>query len=283
VTRSIPENRKALTLADLRERLSSIEHRTSTHAPIPTGWDHAQDAREPRTRATFSALTRGTLHEWIGLESTTQTRRWSPPLMLLVHLACEAVAQAERESSALWFCWIGPRVWPSPSSLARARQDLLGRSLFVDATDAASRLWAVDLAARIPSVLVIADGTSFDMAASRRVLLATESVSASGGGGGWLAHLARPPWEAREPSAASTRWMVAREAAAGDEPRFRLRCLRSKGTAVVNESDSSFVLERTGRDRLVVVPAAVGDRSRAPTGACGPAHPDPALARRASA
>lgn len=257
-----------------------IEHRAASAPHLPTGWPQVD-------RSLMGGLPRGAVHEWLGLESDRASRQWSPPLSVLLHLANQAAALAERETEPLMLCWIGARVWPSALSLMSSRHEMLARSLFVEAGDAASRIWAADLAARTPSVLTIVDGTGFDMAASRRLQLAAEASTTVTGSGrptaGWLVHLTRPPWEAKELTAASTRWNVARSVTTGEEPRFEVRCLRAKGLRSVNTLDTTWVLERSDRDRLVVVSPGTGDRSRPQASAASTQHSDRPCTRRASA
>lgn len=267
--------RQAITLASLRERLSVIECRTSTAAPIPTGW-HDLDEVFPS-----GGLIRNAVHEWIGLDpilAASHMSRWSPPLTVLVHLARQAIAMSLRDAAPLHLCWIGARIWPSAAALAGrgGSTDLLSRSLFVDAPDASARLWAADLALRSSAVLVLVDGSGFDMAASRRLQLAAEA-------GGWLAHLARPPWERTELSSAATRWSIARERTEGDEPRFGIRLLRSKGLRSMHALDRTFLVQRDASDRLVAVHPQVRDRlhPQEVEGRGAISHPD--LPRRASA
>ena len=81
-------------------------------------------------------------------------------------------------------------------------------------------------------------------------------------GWGWMVHLARPPWEAMELSAASTRWRIGRDISTGDEPRFRLALLRCKGMRSMLAQDRTFTLQRESCDRLVLVSPAPADRSR---------------------
>ncbi len=182
---------ESVTLSALRERLTQIEHRAASAALVPTGWAHVD-------RAFRGGLPRGAVHEWIGLACDRASRRWSPPLSVLLHLANQTASIAERESASLMICWIGAQVWPSAAALLSSRHGLLARSIFVEAKDAPSRVWAADLAARTPSVLTIVDGSGFDMAASRRLQLAAEAgATVAGGGGGrpedgWLVHLTRP-------------------------------------------------------------------------------------------
>jgi hypothetical protein len=251
---------RSLNLAELRERLSVVEHRTPSTATVPTGWPEIDEV------LALGGLQRNSVHEWIGLDplspTPTRSRRWSPPLGLLLHLARQSAGVAIRTSTPLSICWIGRRVWPTVQSLGAhddPKTDLLSRSLFIDAADAASRLWAADLAGRCSSVLVIADGSNFDMAATRRLQLACEA----GGAGGWMTHLARPPWEVKELSAAATRWRVGREVSPADEPRFQLGLLRCKGLRSMHAQDRTFTLQRESCDRLVLVPADAGDRSHA--------------------
>ncbi|MBL0871469.1 MAG: hypothetical protein IBJ18_12925, partial [Phycisphaerales bacterium] len=131
--------------------------------------------------------------------------------------------------------------------------DLLSRSLFVDAEEAGVRLWSADLAARSSSVLVVADGSGFDMAATRRLQLAAEC-------GGWMVHLARPPWEVRVLSAAATRWRVRRAASAVGKVRQCVGVLRCKGLRSMVAMDRTFALQRESRDRFVCVSAEAGER-----------------------
>lgn len=256
---NIAQPKCPIGLAELRERLGAIEQPTASSGAIRTGWDEID--------AVFACggLARGAVHEWIGLENqTTETRapssrRWSPPLNVLSHLARQCAAAAQREAMPLSVCWIGRRIWPTVQTLAAHEHDstdLLARSLFVDAQDAAARMWAADLAARCSSVLVIADGSRFDIAATRRLQLAAEA-------GGWLVLLARPPGEDKELSAAATRWRIGRAVSPGDEPRYRLNLLRCKGLRSMHAQDRTFILEWASRDRLVLVPSEVRVRPHA--------------------
>ena len=111
---------------------------------------------------------------------------------------------------------------------------LLARSIFIDPTDDASRLWAIDLALRSSAAgVVIADGSKLKMAESRRLQLAAERSRA-------LALLARPAWEAAELSAATTRWRVRRmPAPQAAAPRWMLELLRCRHGCALRMSSSS--------------------------------------------
>ncbi|NNF43958.1 MAG: hypothetical protein HKO59_08580 [Phycisphaerales bacterium] len=99
---------------------------------------------------------------------------------------------------------------------------LLRRSLFVDPTSDADRLWTIDLALRCPAVsVVVADGRGLTMAASRRLQLAAEA-------GGTIGLIARPPEERTMPSSAATRWWVGPAWSPSSRPRWHLQALRCK-------------------------------------------------------
>ena len=102
-------------------------------------------------------------------------------------------------------------------------RELLARSIFVDVSEPGQRLWAIDKALRCASVVaVVADGSAFDMAASRRLQLAAEA-------GSGLGLLARPPWEESRLSAATTRWRVERKRSeSAARPAWSLVLRRSK-------------------------------------------------------
>ena len=227
--------------------------------PVATGWPDVDelfqsppDALAKPRGDSRGGLLRGHLHEWFGLDevrsgrapvrSPRRSSSWTPPAALLVHLASEALAGV---SNALadpgQVLWIGRAVWPYPHVLVGERGELLLRqSIFVDPPDAASRLWAVELALRCPSVnAVVADGRGLAMAETRRIQLAARSralrprVSSGGGGGSGtalapLTLVARPSWERRELSAAAFRWRVSTAPSTGG-PRFELELMRCKG------------------------------------------------------
>ncbi|MGP1308879.1 MAG: ImuA family protein, partial [Phycisphaerales bacterium] len=97
--------------------------------------------------------------------------------------------------------WIGSAVFPSVWALRAAGPDLAAH-LLIDARREGDRLWAADLALRCSAVSrVIADGSSFDAAATRRLQLAAESTSA-------LCLLARPERDRAGLSTAATRWLI---------------------------------------------------------------------------
>jgi protein ImuA len=272
--------RQLVDLNALRERLAGVGSRTggvdgvAAGRVVPTGWDEFDAA------LAGGGLCRGGLHEWIGLATTgieshasggQRRGRWSPPLGVLVHLAARCTEAAEDERPTV--CWIGRRVWPSVHALSGGMGTgsggaaLLPRSLLVDADGVSDRLWAADLAARCPGVLVVVDGSGMDMAASRRLLLAAE---AGAGVGGWMVHLARPAWEVKHLSAATTRWLVARVVAASAPPacvRLRVTLVRSRGPGSLSTQDRTSVIQRDSRDRYVAVPARPAERSDASSSA----------------
>lgn len=254
----------------LARRVRAIERGGARAEPPPlrTGW--ALDG------PLGGGLARGAVHEWLGLDDAAGATRmrgglaaWTPPLSLLVELCRRALEDQAALGREAWVVWIGSRVWPYPRALTTVRgvrsmaceadarraearegerfelwldradgeQDrrLLERSLFVDPVDLAARVWAADGALRCPSVAaVVLEGKGLRMPAGRRLQLAAE---ASGG----LALVARAADEAREVSAATTRWRVRRAAPVGeragfeaagleasDRPRWEVELLRAK-------------------------------------------------------
>jgi protein ImuA len=182
------------------------------------------------------------VHEWFGVAHAAHG--WAPPLGILLHLALRSL-----EGGPGCVVWIGRRCWPYPHVLNGAG---LQRSIFVDPPDGASRLWTIDLAARCPGVAaVVADGSGLDMAATRRLQLASEAGSA-------LVLCARPPNEVDHLSAATTRWLVRCAPAADRAPRWIVELLRCKG--VQPESEVLRTVEWKGAQGGVVVHAALVDR-----------------------
>src|SRR5690606_1330400 len=132
---------------------------------------------------------------------------------------------------------------------AAGDQLLLERSLFIDAPDRASRLWAIDLALRSPAVgAVVADGSGLDMASTRRLRLAAR---ASGGGGGGFCLLLRPGSERKALSAAQTRWVVRPAPTVGRRARWMSELVRRKGAAPAS-SASQGARVAPGRMRLLL-------------------------------
>jgi hypothetical protein len=205
-------------------------------------------------------LGRGMVHEWIGVgeppddtrlpRPPVRTAHWSPALTLLMELTRSAAASPQDGRDHV--VWIGPAVWPYPIALARAGAPgaplALDRCLFVRATRPADRLWAADLALRSRAVAaVVADGSSFDLAATRRLQLAAEA-------GAGLCLLARPAWERAELSAAATRWLISRVPSSSMNRRWTVGLLRCKGLQPAAHAQRAWTLERdhaTGALRLV--------------------------------
>lgn len=243
-------------------------------AVIQTGWP-AVDA------VLGGGLESGALHEWFGVSGpvvqASSTARggeparrgpWTPPVCVVVHLVWQALKAG---STSLWTVWIGRRCFPYPNVLVRENgQDrrLLDRSIFVAPRDASGRLWAIDLALRSPAVgVVVADGSEFNMAASRRVQLVARDK-------GRLALLVRPAWERQKPSSAHSRWLLRRQLASGGDvtlrvnPRWSVELLRCKGVQP-ERGPSVWALEWDRATSTVSVSAAManqaGDAKREPT------------------
>ena len=143
----------------------------------------------------------------------------------------------------------------------------LDQHLFVDPPDAATRLWAIDLALRCPAVAVtVADGSRLDMAATRRLQLAAHA-------GGGLGLLARPPWEISELSAAATRWSIRVCPSRTGRPNWKIRLLRCKGMRPDTDpalKHTAVVVEWSREKSLICIPAELVGRSGAAAAATVP-------------
>ncbi len=188
------------------------------------------------------------LHEWFGLaEAQTQTQNplWIPPVGILLR-------QAALCSGGGGVVWIGRCVWPYPRALGSA--GLLRRSIFIEPSDDASRLWAIDVAARSPAAAaVVADGSGLNLAATRRLQLAAESGSAP-------VLCARPPQELDRLSAAAIRWLVRCTPSTDKTPRWTVELLRCKGVRPETEV-LRWTMEWKGAQGDLAVHAELVDRS----------------------
>ena len=258
---------------------------------IPTGWpavDQALAIDTPSTNQTAGSKDRTTpgtpgistpsrglpqraIHEWFGLDA--DTARWTPAICILAHLAGQAfpgrgtggsegrrgsASSGDSNGASGCIAWIGRRVWPHPQLLdhiERGRR-LLDGSVFIDlgSNEVTPRLWAIDLALRNPAIkVVIADGCRFDMAATRRLLLAAEST-------GTMGLLARPPGERSQRSAAVTRWNVVREASPGTTAQWTIKLIRCRYVHRAGDC-FSWTLRWDHETGTVIVPTDVVDRS----------------------
>jgi hypothetical protein len=276
-------------LAAQLDRLSTASFGPAEPAPpLTTGWS-AIDA------TLAGGLRRDALHEWFGPTppasdpappaATEQSRpatapaaraprtRWRPPTCVLVHLAHRAL-DTDRQPG--WVVWVGRRCFPYPHALVRgltaeshaadAHDDpktpdgrLLERSLFVAVRTADHRLLAADLALRSPAISsVIADGSGFSMAATRRLQLLAQRHQTP-------ALLVRPPAEQAELSAAHSRWLLRWEPATDPppraQPRWQVELLRCKGVPL-ERLGGPWLLEWNGDTGALNLPAPLGRPAR---------------------
>ncbi|MFM9994226.1 MAG: ImuA family protein [Phycisphaerales bacterium] len=225
---------RAVALRDLAERIDAVLARGAAAAACDrsavaqTGWIEI-DRVLPG-----GGLRRGAVHEWVSDAHADRWWRWSPPLLILLHLSVLAARPRA------WTVWIGRRVWPYGRTLAAG----LPRSLLIDPPDEPARLWAIDLALRTPGLVVVADGSSFDLVGTRRLQLAAEA-------GGSLGLIARPARDLSSLSAAATRWAV--RPSAGASERWRVRLVRCKG-ARAGAGGEEWALERTDDGGIALAP-----------------------------
>ena len=269
----------------LKEQIRAIEDCSATgnsggaaggdgRLDVATGWAEVDRALGDEQRK-YCGLGRGVIHEWFGVDhraagsAQAQCRRrppWAPPLCLLTHLVWQALTQDDGG-----VLWIGRHCWPHPRVLIRDHdrggQHLLKRSIFADPPNAGVRLWAIDLALRSTAVTaIVADGSTLDLRATRRLQLAAESSRA-------LALLARPPHELSHLSAAATRWLVRTDGSGGRHvrqhgladlmntlPRWTIELRRCKSKQAVAHAVWRWVLEWHRGNFAVPVSAELVDR-----------------------
>ena len=218
----------SVKLVELRERVHAVGIRRESSCAID-----APCGVPLRLQAT---------HEWMG--AGTDRRDWTPTITLL----SELVLRGLRDGTLARVAWIGRRVFPYPCGLPRR---VVAASVFVDAPGIEARVWAIDLALRTPSGIgVIADGQGLTLAHSRRLQLA----AAAGGGVGLLA---RPAWEAREVSAAVTRWRVEPAPSAGTSVRWRMTLIRNKDQPALTDESPGWIVESRDAKGVVAVSSVV--------------------------
>lgn len=273
--RELPQLPLSSSLTQLRELCHAPQgHQASPSSILPTNLGIDSDLPQ-------AGLLRGKVHEWLGLlppeshatplATPIKEKTWSPPLSLLIHLACSALAQADNtQARVVWVARPGASgfsVRPySPALGARGTahsRDLLASSLFVSATSPAQRLWAADLALRSrAAIAVIVDAAGFDLPATRRLQLAAESSSS-------ICFLARPPWEQTVLSASTTRWLVRTCPSPNLSPtstptptrRWTVSLLRCKGMQPAPGAPRLWTLERDHATRAFSVVPDLRDRS----------------------
>lgn len=264
-------NGEAVDLEALTRRVRAIERGVGRVEPRPlaTGWPALDGSLAGGGLARGAVHEWLGLDDAAGAARTRGgLAAWTPPLFLLAAL-CERALEERPEGWVLWIgsrVWPYPRtltrrgavravgeIVPDRSAARDTVREksaggssagegstfelrlesepeqedrrLLERSLFLDPPDLAARVWAADAALRCPSIAaVVLEGKGLRVPAGRRLQLAAEAE-------GGVAFVARAADEAREVSAATTRWRVRRAAPTseveGDErPRWELELLR---------------------------------------------------------
>jgi hypothetical protein len=262
-----PSRPPTALLRRLAEQIQAVQGRfdggDEQRAPrrLPTGW-WAVDRALAGGPGAVGGLLCGAVHEWFGPESGPD-RAWVPPLSLLAHLARQALAA----DPCKHLVWIGRCVRPHPPWLARLGRRtkegrlLLQRSIFIDLPqrEPGLRLWAIDLALRsAATAALVADGSLFDMAATRRLQLAAEAAQCP-------ALLARPLSELAQLSAAATRWRVGHEPADDVHPQWKIELVRHKTTGTTNphweDGASCWIVQQDDEKDTVRLHAELGGGS----------------------
>ncbi len=230
------------------EGLLSDEHLRLTTA------ERVAPPREKRraapTPGDFALPAEGYCHEWHLMEDVGSALRkaWHAPLTLLAGMAL-SLGEGGR------VLWIGRRCWPMFQHLCAAscgatstggeaaeggiawRPGWRKRFVFLDPQTDEERFWARGEALRCPAVsCVVADASRMAVTVSRRLQLAAEAGNAVG-------LLARPWWEAEEPSCAATRWRVMPRASVAGERRWQVELHRCRGQQVEQDAPRRWIAE----------------------------------------
>jgi hypothetical protein len=166
----------------------------------------------------------GRFHEWFLKGDFPAGAWWSPPLTIMAAVAFRTSQNEERPRHVVW---VGRKCWPVfqlPCGMgAEFPGKFLNRSVFLDPQNDAERFWVIGQALRCPGVhAVIADGSGMTQTISRRLQLAAEAGMAMG-------LIARPWWEAEEPSYAETRWEVRPRSMGGMNPGWAIELMSCRG------------------------------------------------------
>ena len=189
----------------------------------------------------------GAIHEWfldINLPSLKK-HHWLPPLSIILGIICRSQNSRHPLSTA----WIGRRCWPAPHAIAALQHQTNSweqHHIFLDPQSKTHRLWSIIELLRSRAIsVVIADGSTFDMKATRRMQLAAKQSKTIG-------CIVRPLWELTSPSVAHTRWKVSPLISANHEPQWILELIRSKGGAIPRQ----WTIEWVGHEEnpLCVLP-----------------------------
>jgi len=245
---------------------------------VSSGWPSID--RVTGSASGAPGLVRGCVHEWFGVgdpgpaRTDRNVREWSPPLLILTHLARRAACDAASRGAPASVIWIGRRVWPYPGAIARqtpvveglANPDAGGSAgelevplepgndalpeASTEGTDAHDRA-GVELVEHsiftspkdaslrlwaIDTALRCPGITAVVADGSGLGMAATRRLQLAATSSGALVLLARPPGEEREVSAATTRWRIGRQESAGDGPAWSATLLRAKGAQQLHRS-----------------------------------------------
>lgn len=256
---------------------------------VPSGWPSID--RVTGSASGAPGLVRGCVHEWFGVgdpghaPSDRNVREWSPPLLILAHLARHAACDAASRGAPASVVWIGRRVWPYPGAIAR-RPAVVEGLLSPDAARSTGELEVhlepgsdappedssggptahpteeVGLIERsifaapedaslrlwtIDTALRCPGVTAVVADGSGLGMAATRRLQLAATSSGALVLLARPPGEEREVSAATTRWRVGRQESARDGPAWSATLLRAKGAQQLHRS--RFAAARPSHER----------------------------------
>ncbi len=208
----------------------------------------------------------GAVHEWFlqyfFSSPSASTSSWYPPLTIIASVVKNthrSLQQGPQQNSSL--VWVGKKCWPTAQLLGGDNSSLSKHSLFLDPLNDEQRLWTIIQALRSPAIsTVIADGSGFNITATRRLQLAARD-------GDTLGLILRPPHEMRCLSGAMSRWEVAAVPSPTIWPRWSLKLLRYKGMQPQVSAFRSWIIEYSqefgDEESSFRIPADVVYRSQA--------------------
>lgn len=185
------------------------------------------------------SLSTGQVHEWALEDSFSSQGKnfWYPPLQIISHLVGSYISTDKNLLTGV-VAWVGKKCWPSPQTLNLTfPSDKIWpwkkHFLFLTPSNKEERLWSIIQLLRSSAVLaVIADGSGFNLTATRRLQLACEERVP-------LLFLMRPPWELKLPSSGRTKWSLTPLNSQSNQPAWQLELVKAKG----NVSPLSWKIE----------------------------------------
>lgn len=223
--------------------------RSSSRSPLSVN-PHLRSAvfgvPEIDSQLPYGGLPFGCVHECALANRLPAAQMWYAPLLIVASLLGSTIASLRQKTmlppEKKIIAWVGRKSWPTPHVLQEAlnkicldkgEEDWSSNCMFINPPNKNKRLWTVTQLLRSPAVLaVVAEGSGFEMKATRRLQLAAKR-------GGALGIIIRPPAEISSPTAAQTKWIFTPVPAEDGALRWSIELLRAKGLALPDVQDGA--------------------------------------------